>query len=178
MSVILARKILWPNPLVCIGVGEPDCLQTLEKTHGEIQNSAEESHWGISRKSVCAAGVVFSSELPPSHHSHHRHLLQSLDRLRPTKPVWSSSSCLPPPPPSPRHRPGFVPRDGLVLPPWLLAGPLPQCWTLCLLYRPDQPPTRLYWTLAGNYQHYFTHNTYWLILISIITTEENHLYFS
>ena len=98
MSVILARKILRPNPLVCIGVGEPDCLQTLEKTHGEIQNSAEESHWGISRKSVCAAGVVFSSELPPSHHSHHRHLLQSLDRLRPTKPVWSSSSCLPPPP--------------------------------------------------------------------------------
>ena len=98
MSVILARKILRPNSLVCIGVGEPDCLQTLEKTHGEIQNSAEESHWGISRKSVCAAGVVFSSELPPSHHSHHRHLLQSLDRLRPTKPVWSSSSCLPPPP--------------------------------------------------------------------------------
>ena len=104
---------------VCSGARLLDSVQTLEKIHQEaargIQNSAEESHWVISRKSVCAAGVVFSSELP--HHTtsttYRPGLLHWTDSALPSRSKQQQlPGCSPPALPVPATRLLFVPRDG------------------------------------------------------------------
>ena len=138
---------------ICSGVGGSARLPPdIWKKHGEIQNSAEESHWGISRKSVCAVGVVFSSELTPTS------LTTTTTSSLASTPHWTDSAlpsrseaaAAAPPLLSPPPGAAFVPRDrGPAF--WVLSSTvawlaaLPQYWTQHSADCTDQTSHQLYW---------------------------------